>query len=242
MHCRLFIFGVKPEAVGVMREFYETRVRDELSQASECRWACLMYSTWDPEVILSLTIWGSEESIDKYEHTQGFLKMLEENKEFIINLNGEESESPLTAYHYKMIMPQGKFSQCGAVSNKVFPMFNIFRVSKDKRDLFLSNIENTVMKKVKGRKGYTQDLLLESTNSPGLFLYISVWEDADSMQDFSKHQQSQILSPLEKYTIPLLPNDDRRIGPVQKTGLPNIPFSEYKSISHISFGDTPSNE
>lgn len=77
---RLFQSKVKPEAVGKLGEFYETKVIPELQKIKGCMFAGLIQDRTQPGTGFSMTLWQTKEDAEAYEKSgifKNFMKVLE---------------------------------------------------------------------------------------------------------------------------------------------------------------------
>ena len=94
MYMRLLQEKVKPEAVDMLRQFYETRVIPELQKMPGCMFAGLIQGRLHPETGFSITLWRTKEDAEAYEKSgisQNFLKeagpYLSESSEWKVRLS-----------------------------------------------------------------------------------------------------------------------------------------------------------
>ena len=73
---RLLQSKVKPEAVGKLGEFYETKVIPELQKIKGCMFAGLIQNRTQPGTGFSMTLWQTKEDVEAYEKSKVFQKIM----------------------------------------------------------------------------------------------------------------------------------------------------------------------
>jgi heme-degrading monooxygenase HmoA len=78
MFMRLFQSKVKPEAVGKLGEFYETKVIPELQKIKGCMFTGLVQDRDQPGTGISMTLWQTREDAEAFEKSKVYQKIMEE--------------------------------------------------------------------------------------------------------------------------------------------------------------------
>jgi heme-degrading monooxygenase HmoA len=78
MFMRLLQSKVKPEAVGIIRDFYETKVIPELQKIKGCMFAGLIQDRTQPGTGFSMTLWQTKEDAEAFGKSKVFQNIMEE--------------------------------------------------------------------------------------------------------------------------------------------------------------------
>jgi heme-degrading monooxygenase HmoA len=84
MFMRLLQSKVKPETVGKLGEFYETKVIPELQKIKGCRFAGLIQDRTQPGTGISMTLWQTKEDAEAYGKSKVFQTLMKELEPYLL--------------------------------------------------------------------------------------------------------------------------------------------------------------
>lgn len=88
MYMRLVQLKIKPGELATVRQYYDERTVPALQKTAGCLFASLIQSSENPDEVISMTMWESEEHAEAYEKSGLFQQLIDEKK----HLMAESSE------------------------------------------------------------------------------------------------------------------------------------------------------
>ncbi len=197
---RFLQLNVKPEAVHILREVYETRVFPELQKIKGCSFACLIRGIRRPGTVISMTLWQRKEDAETFGKSPFFQEIMKEAAPFL-------SESPETdapareepgAKSYSVKTEKQMKSRARQKTTRMRTRIVSFKIGKEKIDAFTGTYNREIIPALQTVDGCLHAYLMERVQEGETREMISVtmWESGETAEQYE--QDPRFDGPREK--------------------------------------------
>ncbi len=216
MYMRLLRLKVKPEAVDMLRRFYETRVIPELKKMPGCMFAGLILDKLQPETGVSMTLWRTEEDAEAYEKSGVFQDLLNEaapylseSSEWKVRLSrdleltyGPVPEEPVV----KSYPVKAQKSVKSPVQAEITPLHTrivSLKVQEEKIEEFNDLYNREIIPALQATDGCLYAYLMESMQEKGQeeVISVTIWENREKAEQYEKSGRFDGLVERVKHTF-----------------------------------------
>ena len=205
----------KPEAVDMLRQFYETRVIPELQKMPGCIFAGLIQDKLQPETGISMTLWRTEEDAEAYEKSkvsQDLLKeagpYLSESSEWKVQLS-EDLELTYTPIPEEPVIKSYTVKAQKDMKAPVQPEMRQMctrivspKIQKGKIKEFIEIYKREIIPALKATDGCLYTYLMENLQEKEQeeVISVTIWENREKAEQYERSGQFDRLVEKVKHT------------------------------------------
>jgi heme-degrading monooxygenase HmoA len=216
MFMRLLQSKVKPEAVGKLGEFYETKVIPELQKIKGCMFAGMIQDRSQPGTGFSMTLWQTKEDAEAYEKSgifKYFMKVLEpylsESSEWKIQLSRDMELTYAPARKEPIIKSYTAKAQKHmktAVQPEITRMCTRIvspKIQKGKIKEFIEIYKREIIPALQATDGCLHAYLMENLQEKEQeeVISVTIWESREKAEQYEKSGQFDRLVEKVKHTF-----------------------------------------
>lgn len=211
MYMRLLQTKVKPNALEMMKAYYDSNIMPVLQQTAGCLYACLMRSAQQPEDIISMTLWETQLYADTYEKSGAFRQLMEgakpyfaDSSEWKIQLTKEMTleyapipeEPTVSSYAVSATSDSKTDVPVNQTPNTYLRLVSV-KLKPGKLEEFKRLYENEIIPALQATKGCRHAYLTTPSSQGNEAISITIW---DRKADAEAYEKSGLFGQLLEKT------------------------------------------
>lgn len=200
MYLRLVQARAKLDLIPSLQTIYATTIIPTLQGTPGCLYACLMQSSSQPEEVVSMTLWESQEDAEAYvsgglfEHLMKQVRpMLLETAEWRVGLSKEmkieyaptPQEPTIATYPITLDLPTKQMD--GSRPKSMYLRLVSMNLKPDQKDEFHRLYVNEIIPALQETKGCLHAYLIMPSRGDNQSISVTIW---DSKEDAAAYEQS----------------------------------------------------
>lgn len=215
MYMRMVRARVKAGQHDALCSHYEKEIIPRLAGVPGCLHAGLLNNTRNPEEVISMTLWESQERSDAYAQSPLFASMLASIQPFLVASSESRlqlsedftlemipvEEKPVIE-NYSVEVTGGAESLDQATTRSPWVRIVLLKIATGKVEEFKSIYATSVVSALRTVKGCRHVFLSQSAENPSEFISTTVWDSLEEADAYDHGGLFKMLMEWMKHTLP----------------------------------------
>ncbi|MFN0159239.1 MAG: antibiotic biosynthesis monooxygenase family protein [Bacteroidota bacterium] len=253
MYMRMVRARVKAGQQDFLRSYYEKEIITQLARVPGCLYVGLLNNTRNPEEVISMTLWESQERSDAYARSPLFTSMLASIQPFLIasaesrlqlsedfTLEFIPVEEKPVIENYSVEVTGGAESLDQATKMAPWVRIVLIKIAAGKVEEFKKIYTTSVVSALRTVKGCRHVFLSQSAEHPTEFISTTVWDSLEEADAYDHGGLFKMLMEWMKHTLPDLYQwkmDQQAAGGSPVITSEELVVENYTVMTAKSFGE-----